>query len=109
MFHLHHLQASFNSKVTETKEAADLLAKYTKKATSSFSVNNVAIVDAIVTAFAPVVHHTPYTIHHKCNTVPRQALTVTTKHIEFIESNSLERNTNHDEEQALDCVSFVSD
>ena len=55
MFHLHHLQASFNSKVTETKEAADLLAKYTKKATSSFSVNNVAIVDAIVATFVPVV------------------------------------------------------
>ena len=31
--HLHHLQASFNSKVTEIKKAADLLAEYTKKVT----------------------------------------------------------------------------
>ena len=53
--HLHHLQISLNSKVTEMKEAADLLANYTKKATVSSPVNNGDIADAIIaTTFVPV-------------------------------------------------------
>ena len=38
------------------KEAVDLLTKYTKKATESASVNNIAIVDAVVATFAPMVN-----------------------------------------------------
>ena len=36
--HLHQLQASFNSKVTDMKEAADLLSEYTKKATETVPI-----------------------------------------------------------------------
>ena len=54
--HLNHLQTTFNSKVTEMKEAADRLADYTKKVTVSSPVNNSAIVVAIVATFAPVVN-----------------------------------------------------
>ena len=55
--HLHHLQTVFNSKVSEMKEAADLLAEYTKQATVSVPVTNVAIADEIVaTVAAPVVN-----------------------------------------------------
>ena len=42
MSHLHHLQTSFNSKVTDMKKAADLLLEYTKKATETVTVKNVA-------------------------------------------------------------------
>ena len=42
MPHLHHLQASFESKVTDMKEAADLLSEYTKKAAETVTVKNVA-------------------------------------------------------------------
>ena len=42
MSHLHHLQASFNSKATDMKEAADILSEYTKKATETGTVKNVA-------------------------------------------------------------------
>ena len=45
--------------------------------------------------------------HNKRNIVPGQTIIVTTKHIEVIESNRLERNTNHSEEQATDCVFCV--
>ena len=55
--HLHHLQTNFNSKVSEMKEAADLLADYTKKATASSPVTNAAIANEIVATFAvPVVN-----------------------------------------------------
>ena len=55
--HLHHLQTVFNSKVSEMKEAADLLAEYTKKATVSSPVSNDDIADEIVATFAvPVVN-----------------------------------------------------
>ena len=42
MSHLHYLQASFNSKVTDMKKAADLLLEYTKTATETVTVKNVA-------------------------------------------------------------------
>ena len=50
---------NLNSKVTEMKEAADLLTEYSKKATEYFPVNNVSIIDAIVAVvatFSPVVN-----------------------------------------------------
>mgnify|MGYP006061460983 CR=1 FL=1 len=52
--HLNHLQTSFNSKVSELKAAADLLAEYTKKATVSSPVNDGDIADAIIATFVPV-------------------------------------------------------
>ena len=36
--HLHQLQASFNSRVTDMKEAANLLSEYTKKATKTVPI-----------------------------------------------------------------------
>ena len=42
MPHLHHLQTSFNSKVTDMKEAADLLSEYTKKSTVTVTIKDVA-------------------------------------------------------------------
>ena len=47
------------------KEAVDLLAEYTKKATVSSPVNNIAIVDAIVVTFAPVVNP-PIGTNNRC-------------------------------------------
>ena len=46
--------------------------------------------------------------HNECKIVPGQAIIVTTKYIEVIGSNSLERITNHGEEQAIDCIFGVS-
>ena len=39
--HLNDLQTSFNSKVSEMKEAADLLSEYTKKATETVPIKSV--------------------------------------------------------------------
>ena len=39
--HLNHLQTSFNSRVTEMKEAADLLSEYTKKAIKTVPIKTV--------------------------------------------------------------------
>ena len=53
MSHLHQLQASFNSKVTDMKEAADLLSEYTKKATETLPVKTATTTTAPTTPILP--------------------------------------------------------
>ena len=57
--HLHHLQASFNSKVTDMKEAADLLSEYTKKVTVTVTVKDVANTTAPPPPVLPVSTTSP--------------------------------------------------
>ena len=59
MSHLHHLQASFNSKVTDMKEAADLLSEYTKKVTVTVTVKDVANTAAPPPPVVPVSTTSP--------------------------------------------------
>ena len=61
MPHLHHLQTSFNSKVTDMKEAADLLSEYTKKSTVTVTIKDVA---NTATQPPPVVQGSTTIPHH---------------------------------------------
>ena len=47
--------------------------------------------------------------HNKRVVNPRQVILATTKQIEVKKNNKLERNTNYDEEQALNSVNLVPD
>lgn len=52
---LHHLQASFNSKVTDKKESADLLSEHVKKVSESVHIKTVANKTTAAPPLPPVV------------------------------------------------------